>query len=302
MTEIAIKARGQSLSFSGHDSFALRHGWLEKAYLEVENSADLNNPFLADDSIVRFGVGKNMVNAIKHWALAANFVNRRGERFEASEYAKAIMSFADPYLEKTTTMWKIHYEIAKNPLNTTIYWIFSHLNSASFSKENLERRLQDYCVQNGVVPPASKTLKTDIGVSLAMYCNGNRKMRVSEDDISCPLQELNLIKLNHDGTYSISSAPKKSLSSNLLVTTICDYWEKTDPNSSSIKLDSLLYTPGSPGRIFALTETELLDHVSTISRISSGMLEISETAGITQIFKNQNTFDLATIRNLWLQT
>ena len=48
------------ISFTGHDTFPLRHGWLEKAYYAVEKNNI--NPFSTDDAIIDLCVGKNMVN------------------------------------------------------------------------------------------------------------------------------------------------------------------------------------------------------------------------------------------------
>ena len=50
-------------NFSGHETFSLRYGWLEKSFQAIVNNKD--NPFIKDDAIAQFGVGKNMVNAIK---------------------------------------------------------------------------------------------------------------------------------------------------------------------------------------------------------------------------------------------
>src|SRR4051812_11648197 len=64
--------------FSGHETFPLRYGWLKKAYDAVAPLADDPNNkhtvFLADDAIARFGVGKNMVASIRHWATAAGVI------------------------------------------------------------------------------------------------------------------------------------------------------------------------------------------------------------------------------------
>lgn len=299
MNNLANDGGRTPASFSGHDSFALRHLWLEKAFHEVESTQGHENPFSSEDSIVRFGVGKNMVNAIKHWALASSFIIKDEKGFRASEYASSIMHELDPYFEKASTLWKIHYEIAKNPTNTTIYWIFSRNNSASFSRDYLERKLVEYCRTNAFAIPATKTLRTDTSVSLAMYCGGRNDEKLSEDEISCPLQELGLIRLNHDGTYSVAIGPKKSLRDSLIISAIHEYWSVTDPHSTSINLEKLLYSPQSPGRIFALSETDLLDRIARISESTNGMLEVSETAGIVQIFKNQRKFKSETLKNLW---
>ena len=299
MNKIATDDGPAPISFAGHDSFALRHAWLEKAYHEVENLQGKGNPFTSEDCIVRFGAGKNMVNSIKHWALACQFIKRTDAFFETTDYAKFIMTRQDPYFEKRSTIWKIHYELAKNPINTTIHWIFSFLNSPSFSKEFIERKLAEYSATNRGQVPASKTLKTDISVVLSMYCKGRTDPRQSEDDLSSPLQELGLIRLNQDGTYSVVIGPKKTLSDGLLITAIVEYWMEHDPTSTSLRLDTLLYSPKSPGRIFALSETDLTERVSKISEKTNGMLETSETAGIYQIYKNQKTFDASVLKKSW---
>ncbi len=57
--------------FSGHQTFVARNGWLEKGVRLVQD-----NPggFLADDAVVRLGVGKNMVESIKYWCLQTGLI------------------------------------------------------------------------------------------------------------------------------------------------------------------------------------------------------------------------------------
>lgn len=292
-----------STSFSGHDSFPLRHGWLEKAYIAVESNG-AENPFTAQDSIVKFGVGKNMVNAIKHWATASNFILKNEEGYEPSEYATRIMSDLDPYLENANSLWKIHYEISKASRNTTIYWIFSLLNVQTFSKEYLELKLQEFCAELGKPLPAKKSLRTDLNVSLALYCRSNSSKGIGEDDISSPLHELKLLSMNTDGSYSINMSAKKSLSDELFLHALVDFWEEDDLSagnqSNSIRADRLMYEEKSPGRIFALSEFELLDRVGRMPALSNAMLSTSETAGVVQIFKNQEKYNYKALKNLWM--
>jgi len=58
----ADRFKGQ---FSGHETFPLRHLWLRKAYDAVERGAP-RTVFRAPESIVTFGVGKNMALAIRY--------------------------------------------------------------------------------------------------------------------------------------------------------------------------------------------------------------------------------------------
>ena len=292
-----------SISFSGHDSFPLRHGWLEKAYKEVTEQLGAN-PFTAEDSVVKFGVGKNMVNAIKHWATASNFLIKNDNSYEPSAFANRLMLDLDPYLEDTKSLWKIHYELAKTPSNTTIFWIFSLMNVQSFSKEYLELKLQEFCVEQDKSIPAKKSLRTDVNVSLALYCRAGSAKGIGEDDISSPLHELKLLSVNTDGSYSVNTSAKKSLSDELFMHALVDFWEADDleagTQSTSIRADRLIYEERAPGRIFALSEFELLERVGRMPALSGGMLSTSETAGVVQIFKNQETYDADALKEMWM--
>src|ERR1022692_3922954 len=55
--------------FSGHETFPFRYSWLPKAVVELTANAEL---FSNDErAMVRLGVGKNMVKAIRFWVQAA---------------------------------------------------------------------------------------------------------------------------------------------------------------------------------------------------------------------------------------
>ncbi|HHA2379877.1 TPA: DUF4007 family protein, partial [Stenotrophomonas maltophilia] len=69
MTSIPLPTLVQ---FSGHETFPLRQLWLRKAYDAAAEGEGrpAKEVFAPDVGIRRFGVGKNMVAAIRHWALA----------------------------------------------------------------------------------------------------------------------------------------------------------------------------------------------------------------------------------------
>ena len=60
--------------FSGHQTFAFRYGWLEKGVKGVAASPGI---FAAEDAIVQLGVGKNMVESIRHWCLATQMLEEK---------------------------------------------------------------------------------------------------------------------------------------------------------------------------------------------------------------------------------
>ena len=64
-------------SFSGHETFPLRYGWLKKAFDRVQKMEDKPNnraDCWGDEAIAEFGVGKNMVASIRHWAKVTNII------------------------------------------------------------------------------------------------------------------------------------------------------------------------------------------------------------------------------------
>ena len=305
-----ITSEQVKIRFTGHDTFPLRHGWLEKAYEAVENNGE--TPFSTDEAIINFGVGKNMVNAIRHWALATNFIIHTDKGYAHSEYAQQLLNEdVDPFLENIGSLWKIHYELCKKKSCTTVYWLFSFLNNPAFSKEYLELRLRDFAQEHGKEKGKAfdkiKSIKTDINVVLAMYCRPQKSTGFKEEDVFSPLAELNLIRKAEDNRYTINTGLKTTLPQSLFISSIVDFWEsqnkknlKPGTNSNSIKVDSLLLTPSSPGRIFALSENELTDRLHDIERQTEGALSLSETAGILQIFKNSSKYNSKKLLSSWI--
>jgi hypothetical protein len=209
----------------------------------------------------------------------------------------------DPFFENIGSLWKVHYELCKKQSCTTIHWLFSLLNTPSFSKEYLELKLQEFSADNGKPIKNTKSLKSDINVILAMYCRPERAKGFKEEDISSPLAELNLISRAEDKSFAINTGLKSTLPQSLFISSIVEFWQTQDEsvgfNSNSLRVDSLLYGPSTPGRIFALSENELTDRLHDIHLQTDDALQLSETAGILQIFKNSNKFDGPKLISSW---
>ena len=64
--------------FSGHETFPLRYGWLKKAFDAVDsrpNKEENKSIFSRPEAIADFGVGKNMVLSIRHWATVTDVIS-----------------------------------------------------------------------------------------------------------------------------------------------------------------------------------------------------------------------------------
>ena len=89
--------------FSGHETFPLRQMWLKKAFDQADASGRVPKAAFTDENaIASFGVGKNMVSSIRHWAMACDILRDTCEDsnfFEVSPVANEILRDGglDPY-------------------------------------------------------------------------------------------------------------------------------------------------------------------------------------------------------------
>jgi Protein of unknown function (DUF4007) len=104
--------------FSGHETFPLRQMWLKKVYDRSDSLDYIHKAtFTNEDAIAEFGVGKNMVASIRHWALACNVITEEGApngSYAITDHAKAVLADdgLDPYAENPTTAWYAHWWLA----------------------------------------------------------------------------------------------------------------------------------------------------------------------------------------------
>ena len=66
------KTTGRPTHFSGHETFPLRQMWLKKVIEQAVGNVVPKTAFADENAIAEFGVGKNMVASMRHWALACN--------------------------------------------------------------------------------------------------------------------------------------------------------------------------------------------------------------------------------------
>src|SRR3569623_1922415 len=125
MRELLINWPGKG-QFSGHETFPLRLLWLKKAFDSVGSGAK-TTLFQDPDSIVTFGVGRNMAISMRHWALATCVLEEVDAKLRPTALATELLSNDgwDPYLERVASIWLLHWHVASTPDDTTtIYYAF----------------------------------------------------------------------------------------------------------------------------------------------------------------------------------
>ena len=276
--------------FSGHDTFALRYGWLKKAYDAVaeQNGAGFSKDIFGDGAIARFGVGKNMVSAMRFWAKTAGIIEVGSNgTLTTTKFGDKIFDLKkglDLYMENPTTLWLLHWKLSScQNKATTWYWAFSHFSRADFDREGLETALMRLVDEQGwKISPT--TIRNDVGCFINTYVANKSGKNVDRDSLlDCPLIELELIKSVDSKRYYFSRGLKPTLRSGIFAYALCEFWQRHQPTMATLSFENIVYGPGSPGRVFLLQERDVEKHLETIDEDTDGVLQWSETAGLRQV-------------------
>lgn len=288
--------------FSGHETFPMRYGWLKKAYDAIRETGvvkDNRSIFLGEDAIARFGVGKNMVASIRHWATTVGVITddivtggmvpgEIGQLIFGGDDEVGI----DPYLENPSTLWLIHWQLCSSPTKTTWYWVFNHFPGNQFDRHQIAEGLEKLSTERGWgkgVSPA--TIKRDVECFVRTYVAHPATGKYTpEDTLESPLTELCLIKpIGKKDGFRLVTGSKPTLGTGVFMYALVNFWQNSSYRGlNQLPFDVIAKSSGSPGRIFLLDENDLADRLMNIDDISDGELMWSETSGIKGIIKHPN--------------
>ena len=284
---------GMLTRFSGHETFPLRQMWLKKAFEQtIDGGLIKKSAFTDEAAIAAFGVGKNMVSSIRHWALACGIMFEDGDGFRIGGLAKEILQDGglDPYAENPTTAWLAHWQLAGRCYrSTTWHWLFNHVTAPTFTRQELEEPLARYARE---LDPkhrlSSSTLSRDLETCLRSYAP--RTAGGSPEDFAEPLLgELGLLQEVHKGQFAFRRGPKASLHDGVFVYSLIDFWDRTAKGQSSLAFESVAYAEGSPGRVFKLDEESLAQRLISLADFTGGNLAWTDSAGLRQVHRKQLT-------------
>lgn len=284
--------------FSGHETFPLRYGWLKKVFdavyeLELNNQKDTTKDlFLNDDAIARFGVGKNMVSSMRHWATACNIITEDNENnIVTTDFAKLLLTEEglDPWMENPSSIWAIHWNIATRSSKASYIWLFSHYNNNQFDRATLVQHLSHICEDQRWRSSSLATLKRDVECLVRTYSSKpSKSQNFTEDQIESPLTELGLIQpVNKNDIFQIKRGYQPSLGEGVFLYALVDFWSRYTSSSRTLSIETVTYEPCSPGRVFCLDEDAVAGRLYSIEEASDGLLSWSETAGLRQIIANK---------------
>lgn len=272
----------------------MRYGWLKKVYDRVSDTEEKDkNKALCwgDDAIAHFGVGKNMVSSMRHWATVAGIIEESSgtNQVVTTELGQVLFGEhgLDPYLEHPTSLWLIHWKLATAwKKKTTWFWAFNHYPAIIFERDQLVKRLERLAKDRGWPRVAHTTLKNDVACFIRTYAAQPTSAKVDSDDsLESPLNELGIVKpISKRDEFRFVHGPKSTLGDGTFVYALLEFWLEFS-SASTLSFEAIAHEPGSPGRVFLLAENDVVDRLSNIDDITDGALRWSETAGLKQVVR-----------------
>ncbi|WP_073999772.1 DUF4007 family protein [Serratia plymuthica] len=291
---------GTELHFSGHETFPLRQMWLKKVCDQADSEGWIaKSVFTDEDAITRFGVGKNMVSSIRHWALATRTIKDIPGKscFQLTDLGANIFSENgwDQYSENIATTWLMHWQlVGKNAAindskhrSASWYLLFNTYTAQDFNNEDVSQHIKKYLSDHKYKSVSDNTLKRDVETCIKGYVPSQSSRNI--EDIAEPmLAELSLIKISESGKLCFQRGPKTSLSDEIFDYCLMMYWQAVSEMESSLSLNDITYSPGAPGRVFKLDEDSVAERLVNISERTNGALQWISSSGIHQIMKDVN--------------
>jgi len=265
------------LVFSGHDSFPCRQLWLKKGYDYVIQG----NSFQQEDAVVKLGVGKNMVSSIRYWMKAFNIIDNSDL---PTQFGKKLFDDVygyDPYLEDQASLWLLHYQLVKNNYASIYSIIFNELRKEklfftreSFVKYVIRRESPDNQNIN------SNTLAKDFTVFTNLYKNDvvGRDMEESSSNLLAELEIVAKSKNGKEDEYQIENNERNGLPMEVVLFAIGD----NENFSNSISLHSIENERNSPGSIFAMNRTGILNKIGEVVNTYSD-ITYTDHAGVKEL-------------------
>ena len=192
------------MKFSGHETFAIREGWLHKGLkLLIEAPDKLVHEFSAD----WLGVGKNMSRSIRHWLVVTGLARRlkgkgRQTRLEETELGRLVYE-RDPYFVDIGTWYALHVNLVAP--QTQVYtwkWFFNSFTHSRFEKSMCINRLKRDVENVQSRSPSENTIERDVACLLQSYArNIPTENKDPEDALECPFVELGLLSYFRSSEY-----------------------------------------------------------------------------------------------------
>lgn len=267
-----MSAIKNKIRLQGHEKFALREGWINKALKILPNNS---GAFTRKDAADLFGIGNNMVKSLRYWMKVLGLTNASGTRL--SEVGKLIARY-DQYLENPFTLWILHSNIAKNVEDATTWFMyFNRCDAGELEKNEIEsillREVTKYAAGASF---SEKSLGNDVDVLLKMY-SANREKTDPEDKSVSPFSQLGLIK-KMDGRYIKKHPNKKIFPPEIVLYELA----LRNVGEEGVSIENIVYDQNGLAKIYNLTGVMANEYFDRLD--ADGFVRVDRTAGLDMIY------------------
>jgi len=252
------------MKFGGHETFAIREGWLHKGLKLLREAPELlHDPYVAD----WLGVGRNMGKSIKHWLLATGLAQIAGGagkhvQLEATQLGKLVAD-KDPYFVQSGTWWALHIELVNcHDHALAWWWFFNHFSLTRFDRAMCLGAFQNHLQLTKQRAPAQKTLQRDIACLITSYATYlPAELTDPEDADECPFRDLRLMTYSKATGTCVLNTSQKDVPAELfayaLAKSLGVSGEKIDKRD--VTLREAAGQEGGPGKAFVMGPEPLFE-------------------------------------------
>ena len=284
----------KKIRLKGNESFNFREGWLRKGMRCVEEEPCL---FAQDDVMERLGVGSKMVRSIRFWLVACGlceerYINSgRARAFYISPDFGSIIKKYDKYFEDEFTLCLLHYNIVSNESLCTAWNIFfNDFKATEFTREDffkvasveLEKKLEEDTKYS------KKSFADDCSSVIRMYARTFEDDNI-EENLSCPLSGLGLLRSNTKSTYTKTAPSRDHLDSLAILYVIVS---NLRDGRNAVSINELANGRNNIGKVFSLNRVSINEYLDQL-RVS-GYLTINRSAGLDMVYL-QETYSPSSI-------
>ena len=311
---VGASRMNESYRISGHESFPCRYTWLPKAVRGIAT-----NPMLFSDedaAMVSLGVGKNMVRSIRFWSQAAGMSTtaKKGGGHSLTTFGREILgeNGRDPFLEDIRTLWLIHWKLSTDIENPLLAWdyLLNRWQEPDLVPSTVVKALHKEATM-GDAGLSRVTVQQHFDTFLHTYVpTRGRKREIQEDNLDCPLVELELIVKvgdrdletssgRREPIYSFRREEKPDITPELFIFCLNDFWQKRHPTDATLTLKEVAHGHGSPGQIFKLPEEDVRVRVDELARQTDGFFSYSESVTQQQVRKQAEVDSVELLRDIY---
>lgn len=263
-----------TLKLKRNETFSIRDGWLEKAI----NIIPENNLCLKKENGPKFlGLGSNMCKSLRFWLEASKIATFSNGTATLTEFGNLLHRY-DPFLDTKFSWWIIHLNLVSDFEENPVFNTFFNITYDKFDKEQVFIRLKDYYSKNDFEISSESSLESDIGIVLKSYYNAD--FSNPENNLKCPLSNLNLLDLKSKKVYVRNAPTFDSLDYRIVFYSILLSLYFNNINIS-FNIQDYYELENTPLKFFNLSKSSFLLYLEEMKK--NGLITLIKTAGLNTV-------------------